>query len=69
MTEAAVRHAPGRGHRSAKRIVVKVGSSSISGDNVGQIDPLVDALAATHARGAEVILVSSGAIATGDART
>ncbi len=49
----------------AKRIVVKVGSSSISGANVGQIEPLVDALAATHARGAEVVLVSSGAIATG----
>jgi glutamate 5-kinase len=49
----------------ARRIVVKVGSSSISGPNVGQIEPLVDALAATHARGAEVILVSSGAIATG----
>ncbi len=50
---------------SATRIVVKVGSSSISGANVGQIEPLVDALAATHARGAEVVLVSSGAIATG----
>ncbi|MGV8884852.1 MAG: glutamate 5-kinase [Microbacteriaceae bacterium] len=50
---------------SARRIVVKVGSSSISGPNVGQIEPLVDALAAAHARGAEVILVSSGAIATG----
>jgi glutamate 5-kinase len=50
---------------AAKRIVVKVGSSSISGANVNQIEPLVDALAATHARGAEVILVSSGAIATG----
>ncbi|MCU1414387.1 MAG: proB [Microbacteriaceae bacterium] len=49
----------------ARRIVVKVGSSSISGDNVGQIEPLVDALASAHARGAEVILVSSGAIATG----
>ncbi|RQP11149.1 MAG: glutamate 5-kinase [Microbacteriaceae bacterium] len=49
----------------AKRIVVKVGSSSISGPNVGQIEPLVDALAAAHARGAEVVLVSSGAIATG----
>jgi len=49
----------------AKRIVVKVGSSSISGANVDQIEPLVDALAATHARGVEVILVSSGAIATG----
>jgi glutamate 5-kinase len=48
----------------AKRVVVKVGSSSISGDNAGQIDPLVDALAAMHARGTEVVLVSSGAIAT-----
>ncbi|MGR0219176.1 glutamate 5-kinase [Agromyces sp. ZXT2-6] len=49
----------------ARRIVVKVGSSSISGVNVGQIAPLVDALAAAHERGAEVVLVSSGAIATG----
>ena len=44
---------------------MKVGSSSISGANVDQIGPLVDALAGAHARGAEVILVSSGAIATG----
>jgi glutamate 5-kinase len=50
---------------TARRIVVKVGSSSVSGPNVGQIAPLVDALAAAHARGSEVILVSSGAIATG----
>lgn len=50
---------------TARRIVVKVGSSSVSGANVGQIGPLVDALAAAHARGSEVILVSSGAIATG----
>jgi glutamate 5-kinase len=49
----------------AKRIVVKVGSSSISGPNAGQIPRLVDALAAAHERGTEVILVSSGAIATG----
>ncbi len=49
----------------ARRIVVKVGSSSISGDNAGQIAPLVDALAMAHARGADVVLVSSGAIATG----
>ena len=49
----------------ARRIVVKVGSSSISGTNAGRIVPLVDALAAAHSRGAEVILVSSGAIATG----
>ncbi len=50
---------------TAGRIVVKVGSSSVSGDNVGQIGALVDALAAAHGRGSEVILVSSGAIATG----
>lgn len=50
---------------TARRIVVKVGSSSISGANAGQIAPLVDALAAAHARGVQVVLVSSGAIATG----
>jgi glutamate 5-kinase len=50
---------------TAARIVVKVGSSSISGDNAGQIAPLVTALAAAHGRGAEIVLVSSGAIATG----
>jgi glutamate 5-kinase len=50
---------------AATRIVVKVGSSSISGENAGQIGPLVDALATAHGRGAEVVLVSSGAIATG----
>ena len=49
---------------TASRIVVKVGSSSISGENADQIGPLVDALAAAHARGAEIVLVSSGAIAT-----
>jgi glutamate 5-kinase len=50
---------------TARRIVVKVGSSSISGENAGQIGPLVDALAEAHGRGSQVILVSSGAIATG----
>ncbi|TFB90467.1 glutamate 5-kinase [Cryobacterium algoricola] len=56
----------GRGDiKTAARIVVKVGSSSISGANVSQISPLVDALAEAHARGAEIVLVSSGAIATG----
>ncbi len=49
----------------ARRLVVKVGSSSVSGDNVGQIGALVDAIGAAHARGTEVVLVSSGAIATG----
>lgn len=50
---------------TARRVVVKVGSSSISGDNAGKIQPLVDALARAHGRGTEVVLVSSGAIATG----
>lgn len=50
---------------AARRIVVKVGSSSISGANAHQIDDLVDALAVAHARETEVVLVSSGAIATG----
>lgn len=49
----------------ASRVVVKVGSSSISGENRPQIHTLVDALAALYQRGCEVILVSSGAIATG----
>ena len=40
----------------ARRIVVKVGSSSISGANAGQIGPLVDALAAAHERGTDVRL-------------
>jgi glutamate 5-kinase len=51
--------------RTAKRVVVKVGSSSISGENAGQLGALVAALAQVHQRGTEVILVSSGAIATG----
>ncbi len=50
---------------TASRIVVKVGSSSISGESSWRIPVIVDALAAAHARGAEVVLVSSGAIASG----
>ena len=50
---------------TAKRVVVKVGSSSITGTNEHKIDKLVDALAAAHQRGQQVILVTSGAIATG----
>ena len=48
----------------APRIVVKVGSSSVTGERVGQIDRLIDALVAARGRGAEVVLVSSGAIAS-----
>ncbi|MFE1645186.1 glutamate 5-kinase [Microbacterium sp. P01] len=51
--------------RTARRVVVKVGSSSISGENAGKIQPIVEALAVAHGRGTEVVLVSSGAIATG----
>ncbi len=50
---------------TASRIVVKVGSSSISGDAAWRIPVIVEALARAHARGAEVVLVSSGAIASG----
>lgn len=53
----------------ARRVVVKVGSSSLT-TAAGGIDParirqLVDVLASARARGAEVVLVSSGAIAAG----
>jgi glutamate 5-kinase len=51
------------------RVVVKVGSSSLTGPDggldAGKVDALVDALAAAHAAGREVVLVSSGAIASG----
>lgn len=50
---------------TARRVVVKVGSSSISGENAEKIGAIVDALATAHGRGTEVVLVSSGAIATG----
>jgi glutamate 5-kinase len=50
--------------KNAKRLVVKVGSSSITGANTAKIDCLVSAISASIARGTEVILVSSGAIAT-----
>ncbi|OIQ71547.1 glutamate 5-kinase [mine drainage metagenome] len=54
---------------TAARVVVKVGSSSLTADD-GRLDPvrlraLVDVLAARHAAGGQVVLVSSGAIAAG----
>lgn len=48
-----------------RRLVVKVGSSSISGEAQWRIPVLVHALAEAHRAGTEVVLVSSGAIATG----
>ena len=53
----------------ARRIVVKVGSSSLTtasgGLDADRVDALVDVLAKTRSEGAEVVLVSSGAIAAG----
>jgi glutamate 5-kinase len=57
------------GLAKAKRIVVKVGSSSLTSLSGGLSDEalfgLSDVLAARHNEGTEVILVSSGAIAAG----
>jgi len=55
---------------SAKRIVIKIGSSSLTGKAGSELDPsavdrLVDIVAAARGRGAEVAVVSSGAIAAG----
>lgn len=54
---------------AARRVVVKVGSSSLTslsgGLDPARLDRLVDALAARRATGSQVVLVSSGAIAAG----
>src|SRR4051794_16506691 len=54
---------------AARRVVVKVGSSSLtgaSGDLSGErVDALVDAIATRRSHGVEIVLVSSGAIAAG----
>lgn len=48
----------------AKRVVVKVGSSSITGENASNLDLIVDLAAKLKKSGVEVLVVSSGAIAT-----
>lgn len=48
----------------ANRIVIKVGSSSITGSNEGYLDQIVDFAVKLMDLGKQVILVSSGAIAT-----
>ena len=53
---------------TARRVLVKVGSSSLTAR--GRLDParldaIVDVLAKRHAAGSQVVLVSSGAIAAG----
>jgi len=54
---------------AARRVVVKVGSSSLTSAEGGiddaRVTALVEALAGTRIRGREVVLVSSGAIAAG----
>ena len=54
---------------SARRLVVKVGSSSLTGADggidSGRLVALVNALAHRHAGGTQIVLVSSGAIAAG----
>ncbi|MBZ8178329.1 glutamate 5-kinase [Corynebacterium poyangense] len=53
----------------ARRIVVKIGSSSLTGDNhlvdPARIDRFVDAFQARMLRGTDIIVVSSGAVAAG----
>ena len=62
---AAIRRSVG----DARRIVVKVGSSSLTDPHgridMGQMNALVDAIAAARASGREVVVVSSGAVAAG----
>ena len=57
------------GLKKAKRVVVKVGTSTItlpSGEtNLTRMEELVRELAALKVDGREIVLVSSGAIATG----
>ncbi len=68
MTEVAA--AGSRGEiTTARRLVVKIGSSSLTDAagalDMGRMEHLVDALAAVRARGQDVVLVSSGAMASG----
>ncbi|MFV0407069.1 MAG: glutamate 5-kinase [Propioniciclava sp.] len=53
----------------AQRVVVKIGSSSITGTDgridIGQMNALVDAIAAARESGRDVVVVSSGAVAAG----
>ena len=65
-TAARLRRTVGAG----QRLVVKVGSSSLTSADGGHLDhgalsALVDVLATRRAQGRQVVLVSSGAIAAG----
>lgn len=62
-------HTPRQRVALANRVVVKVGSSSLTGEG-GRLDAealrqLVDVLAARHQSGTQIVLVTSGAVAAG----
>lgn len=70
---AGIERAPGReALTGARRVVVKIGSALLTNDGRGLDEPAiggwVDQIAALHARGIEVVLVSSGAVAAGMVR-
>ena len=55
---------------NAKRVVIKVGSSTLTGSaghelDEGAVEALANIVTSLRERGAEVVLVSSGAIAAG----
>jgi len=55
--------------RNAKRMVIKLGTSTVTGSqgelSLERIEPIVHAIAALHASGRQVVLVSSGAVGLG----
>lgn len=57
---------------AARRVVVKIGSAVLAGTDGGldraRVDALVDEIAAQHAAGREMIVVTSGAVAAGIVR-
>ncbi|HZZ48973.1 MAG TPA: glutamate 5-kinase [Pseudonocardia sp.] len=69
MTTQAVEMTTRQQIATAARVVVKVGSSSLTSLNGGldhrRLDTLVDAIATRQASGSQMVLVSSGAIAAG----
>src|SRR5688500_14760725 len=64
--------AHGRAGQSLRRLVVKIGSTTLAEAsgllNVAAIERLTGQMAAPHAAGLDVILVSSAAVAAGTAR-
>lgn len=55
--------------RNAKRMVIKLGTSTVTGSqgelSLERIEPIVQAIAALHGSGRQVVLVSSGAVGLG----